>query len=156
MHKISIELFYHLNDNICSILGDDFIQMYKKHGNNNQDIDFDEPVDELKTLEDKGNDVKLNEQDDKEIQNTRKKNENYDYNGSKPDNDNDGNFEDEEKYPLEYDQSDLEEDEDNGKYDDKEQDYWNNDSEKETESEDEEQGNEKVGQSSQGILIYRA
>ena len=145
-----------MNDNICSILGDDFKQKHKKHESNNQDIDFDEPVDELKAFEDNGNNEKLNEQDGKEMQNTWKKNEDYDYNGSKPDNDNDGNFEDEEKYPLEYDESDLEEDEDKGKYDDKEQDYWNNDSEKETESEDEEQGNERVGQSNEGILIYRA
>ena len=143
-----------MNDNISSILGDDFKQKHKKHESNNQDIDFDEPVDELKAFEDNGNNEKLNEQDDKEMQNTR--NENYDYNGSKPDNDNDGNFEDEEKDPLEYDESDLEEDEDNGKYDDKEQDYWNNDSEKETASEDEEQDNERVGQSNEGILIYRA
>ena len=141
--------------NIYSILGNDFQQLHKKHESNNQDIDFDEPVDEFEALEDNGDDEKRNKPDEKEMQNTLMKSKDFDYNGGEPDNNDDDNFEDEEEYPLEYDGSDSKEDEDNENYDDDEQDYWDVDSEKEPESENEEQENQRDGESNEVILILR-
>ena len=142
--------------NICSILGNDFQQLHKKHESNNQDIDFDEPVDEFEALEDNGDDEKRNKPDEKEMQNILMKNKDFDYNGGEPDNNDDDNFEDEEEYPLEYDGSDSKEDEDNENYDDDdEQDYWDVDSEKEPESENEEQENQRDGEGNEVILILR-
>ena len=109
-------------------------------------------MDEFDALEDNGYDEKRNEQDEKD---TLLKSEDYDYNGGEPDNNDDDNIEDEEESPLEYDGSDLEDEEDNGNYDDEEQDYWDVDSEKELENKDEEKGNERDGESNEGILIYR-
>ena len=80
------------------------------------------------------------EQDKEQRQKTWLKNGDDNYNGGGPDNIDDDYFEDEEYSPLEHDGSDLEEDEDYGNYDDKEQDYWNDGSEKKSGSEGKEQG----------------
>ena len=114
---------------------------------------------DVKGKDQKGNDArkdnyenneKRNEQEKEERQKTWLKNEDYDYNRDESDNNND-DFEDES--PIEYDQSDLGEGEGYGNYDDEEQDYWDVDSEKQTDSEGTEQDNEKNGEEEKGILI---